>query len=275
MRELTAEQLKQLMAGSKENAFLIVDVRQASEYRLDHIPGAVNIPLGEVEFDPFVFDEKRKVIFYCRNGCRSKVAAVIAADSGLEKENIFHLRGGVNAYTGEILLDIPRVDHFPSGMRLVEILERAINFEKGAFLFYDRVKLIFKGTPLYETMVSMSQAEVGHAKIIFKVLDALEPSGLSFERIFDICLGDILEGGKPIGEIEKFLEAVSPENRVDIIEFAIELEFCAYDLYKVMSEKLGEKLKDAELKNMFLTLAEAEKNHLSMLINCLELLYPE
>lgn len=270
MRELTAEQLKQLIAGHRENAFLIVDVRQAAEYRLDHIPGAVNIPLAEVEFDPFVFDEKRKVIFYCRNGCRSKVAAVIAADTGLEKENIYHLRGGINAYTGEILLDIPRVDHFPAGMRLVAVMERAINFEKGAFLFYGRAKQIFKGTPLYETMVSMSQAEVGHAKMIFKRLDVLEPSGLSFEDVFDICPGDILEGGKPIGEIKKFLEAVSPENRVDIIEFAIELEFCAYDLYKVM----GEKLKDAALKNMFLTLAEAEKNHLSMLINSLELVYP-
>jgi hypothetical protein len=32
MRELTPGQLKQLMAGSRENAFLIVDVRQAAEY---------------------------------------------------------------------------------------------------------------------------------------------------------------------------------------------------------------------------------------------------
>ena len=49
MRELTPGQLKQLMAGNKENAFCIVDVRQAAEYRLDHIPGAVNIPLAEAE----------------------------------------------------------------------------------------------------------------------------------------------------------------------------------------------------------------------------------
>lgn len=271
MRELTAEQLKQLMAGTREKAFLIVDVRQAAEYRLDHIPGAVNIPLAEIEFDPFVFDETRKVIFYCRHGSRSKVAVVLATEVGLKKENAFHLRGGMMSYTGEILLDVPRVDHFSSGMTLVAVMERAINFEKGAFLFYGAAKKKFIGTPLHGTMVKMSREEVGHAKIIFKMLSAREPSSLPFEDVFDGCPGDILEGGKSLGEMKKFLAGVSPDNKVDILEFAIELEFCAYDLYKAM----GEHSKSPVIKNMFFTLAEAEKTHLSTMINCLELIYPD
>lgn len=271
MRELTAEQLKQLVAGTREKAFLIVDVRQAAEYRLDHIPGAVNIPLAEIEFDPFVFDETRKVIFYCRHGIRSKVAAVLAIDVGLKKENAFHLRGGMMDYAGEILLDVPRVDHFPSGMTLAAVMERAMDFEKGAFFFYEAAKKKFMGTPLYETMAKMSRAEVGHAKTIFKMLSARKPGGLSFEDVFDKCPGDILEGGKPLGEMTRFLEGVSPGNKVDILEFAIELEFCAYDLYKAMAEHS----KGPVIKNMFFTLAEAEKNHLSTMINSLELIYSD
>ena len=271
MRELTTEQLEQLMAGTREKAFLIVDVRQTEEYRLDHIPGAVNIPLAEVEFDPFVFDDKRKVIFYCRSGSRSKVAAVLAAEVGLEKENIFHLKGGMMAYSGEILLEIPRVDHFSPAMGLVEVMEKAINFEKGAFFFYNRAKVKFKGSSLHKTMGEMSQEELAHAKIIFKMLNAQEPCGLPFDDFFDICTGDILEGGKPLGEINAFLDAVSPENKVDILEFAIELEFSAYDLYKTMAENS----KDQVIKEMFFTLAQAEKKHLSTMINSLELIYPD
>lgn len=270
MRELTAEQLDQLMAASREKAFLLVDVRQAEEYRLDHIPGAVNIPLAEVEFDPFVSDD-RKVIFYCRSGTRSKVAALLAAEVGLQKENIYHLKGGMMAYSGEILLDMPRVDHFSPVMGLIEVMEKAINFEKGAFFFYDLAKVKFKGTSLDKTMAEMARAEVAHAKIIFKMLDAQEPCGCHFDEFFDICTGDILEGGKSLGEINRFLEGVSPENKVDILEFAIELEFSAYDLYKTMAEKS----KNRVIKEMFFTLAQAEKKHLSLMINSLELIYPD
>jgi rhodanese-related sulfurtransferase/rubrerythrin len=271
MKELTPEQLKQLIADTREESFLIVDVRQAAEYRLDHIPGAVNIPLAEIEFDPFVFDEKKKVIFYCRHGIRSKVAAVLATEVGLNKENAFHLGGGMMGYTGEILLDVPRVDHFAPDMTLAAVMERAINFEKGAFLFYDAAKEKFIGTPLYDAMVKMSQAEAGHAKIIFKMLSAQEPARLPFEDMFDSCPGDILEGGKSFDEMTAFLEGVSSENTVDILEFAIEIEFCAYDLYKTMAEHA----KGPVIKNMFFTLAEAEKKHMSAMINSLELIYPE
>jgi rhodanese-related sulfurtransferase/rubrerythrin len=271
MQELSAPQLEKLISTAREKAFLIVDVRQAEEYRLDHIPGAVNIPLAQVEFNPFVFDDKRKVIFYCRSGRRSKVAAVLAAEAGLQKENIFHLGGGMMAYSGEILLDVPRVDHFSPVMTLVEVMEKAINFEKGAFFFYDRAKEKFKTTSLYETMGKMSQAEVSHAKMIFKMLDAREPCGIPFDDYFQICTGDILEGGKPLSEIERFLDTVSPGNKVDILEFAIELEFSAYDLYKAMAENS----KNPVIIEMFFTLAQAERKHLSMMIDSLELITPD
>ncbi|MCP3943952.1 MAG: hypothetical protein GY710_21075 [Desulfobacteraceae bacterium] len=271
MRELTAKQLEKLITGSKETSFLIVDVRQAAEYRLDHIPGAVNIPLAQIEFDPFVFDDRRNVVFYCRSGSRSKVAAVLAAEVGLHKDNIFHLRGGMMAYTGEILLEIPRVDHFSYAMTSLEVMEKAINFEKAAFFFYERAKKKFQGTSLYKILDEMSQAEVAHGKIIFKMLAGRNFSDLSFDDFFNLCVGDILEGGKPIGEIIEFLERVSPKTQVEILEFAVELEFCAYDLYRVMAENS----RDREIKEIFFTLAQAEKQHLSTIITGFELIHPD
>ncbi|MBU0970051.1 MAG: hypothetical protein KKC20_05355 [Proteobacteria bacterium] len=268
MQALTAQQLETLITGSQEDAFLIVDVRQAEEYRLVHIPGAVNIPLAQVEHHRFVSDNTRKVIFYCRGNSRSKVAAVLAAAGGLNPDNIFHLTDGMTAYTGEILLDLPRMDHFPSAMPSDEVMEKAINFEKGAFLFYNRAKDRVKGTCLYKIMGSMAGAEVRHAKTLFEMLDKQKTCLLSFEDFFNRCTGDILEGGAPIGEINIFLDTIFPENRIKLLEFAIELEFSAYDLYKNMAETTRERV----VKEMFLFLAQAEKKHLSTMIESLDCL---
>ncbi len=60
-------------AVSKE-AF-VVDVRTPNEYRDWHYPGAVNIPLQELEtrLDEFG-DRGREIIVYCRSGNRSATA---------------------------------------------------------------------------------------------------------------------------------------------------------------------------------------------------------
>jgi rhodanese-related sulfurtransferase/rubrerythrin len=267
IQDLTSKQLEELINSDKEQDFLIVDVRQSREYRLDHIPGAVNIPLARVEFNPLKLDENRKVIFYCRSGSRSKVAALFATQAGMKKENLFHLRGGMSAYGGEILLDMPRVDLFSPVLPLKKIMEKAINFEKAAFSFYDRAKEKFKGTPIYEIMHKMCLAEKVHARTIFNMLNAQEPCHLTFDDFFEDCKGDILEGGKPLDEIMAFLDKILPENKISILEFAIELEFSAYDLYKTMAEDS----KDPLAKEMFYTLAQAEKQHLSKIIHSLDL----
>ena len=267
IRDLTGRQLEKLISSNMEEDFLIVDVRQAKEYQLDHIPGAVNIPIAEVEFDPRILGNNRKVIFYCRKGSRSKVAAMFAAQAGLKNENIFHLRDGISAYGGEILLDMPKLDLFTSEMEFKEIVEKAINLEKGAFSFYELARGKFKETPLYDAMDKMSRAEKVHAKTIFNILDDQVPGTLTFEVFFNTCKGDILEGGKSIDEIRVFLDNISPENRISILEFAIELEFSAYDLYKTLAENS----KNSIVTNMFYTLAQAEKQHMSTIIQSLDL----
>lgn len=260
---VTAQQLETLITTGDEHSFLLVDVRLAEEYRLDHIPGAINIPLAELEFDPFVLDDQKKKIFYCRRESRSKVAALFASEAGQRPENLFYLQGGMAGYTGEILLEIPRVDLFSPLMSPAEVMEKAISFERGAFHFYGLAMEKFKGSPLYPVMEKMSLNEKAHARTIFNVLDKIDPVGLSFDRFFETCREDILEGGKSLEEINRFLDRTSPENRMDLLEFAIELEFCAYDLYKTMAENS----KEAVVKEMFYTLSQAEKQHLSLLVN--------
>ena len=55
---------------------LVVDVRSAGEFQADHIPNAVNVPLGEVNRLPQIVKDKNQVLLlHCLSGTRSGMAA--------------------------------------------------------------------------------------------------------------------------------------------------------------------------------------------------------
>ncbi|MBU1340104.1 MAG: hypothetical protein KKE44_15505 [Proteobacteria bacterium] len=267
IKEMNAKVLERFIKDMNEKEYLIVDVRQYEEYRLDHIPGATHIPLAEIQFDPYVFDDDRKLIFYCRSGSRSKVAAIFVAEAGYDEDKLYHLKGGMLEYTGEILLDIPRVDLFPLDVCPEDIMEKLIDFEKGAFVFYTLAKEKVKGSELYEVMKNMAQAEISHGKSIYNQMKKNNNIQMDFDLFFNACKGEILEGGKTLEYIESFLLKTSSKDCIAILEFAIDLEFSAYDLYKTMAQTSTDK----RLTKMFYTLAQAEKKHLEKIIQSLEL----
>jgi rhodanese-related sulfurtransferase len=66
----------------KKSAGLIVDVREPAEFAEGHVPGAINLPRGVIEFKiwphlgyPENPDTKKKITVYCGNGFRSILAA--------------------------------------------------------------------------------------------------------------------------------------------------------------------------------------------------------
>lgn len=264
---LTGPQLQALMADENEKNYLVVDVRQPEEYRLDHIPGSVNIPLAEIQFDPYSFDDNRKLIFCCTRGSRSKVAAIFVMDAGYDTDMIYHLQSGMFEYSGELLLEMPRIDLFPEDMSMESVMKTAINFEKGAFRFYSLAKNKTAGTEVYKVLSKMAKDEVAHAKAVFNRMSDQKPSGDAFDTYFKTCSGNFLEGGKPFKLVQDYLQKSSSNPCMDVLDFAVELEYCAYDLYKTMAENVGEK----PLENMFYSLAQAEKKHMEQVIAALEL----
>ncbi|NOX34673.1 MAG: hypothetical protein GXP56_13240 [Deltaproteobacteria bacterium] len=265
VKELSAKILQRFIKDKTEEEYLIIDVRQQNEYRLDHIPGAENIPLAEIQFDPFVFDDDRKLIFYCRSGGRSKVAAIFVAEAGYDEKKLYHLKGGMLEYSGKIINDMPRVDLFPADITPAGIMEKSIDLEKGAFYFYTHVKDQFKGSELYHVMKNMAKDEISHAKAIYNKMKKRNDIEMEFDLFFNSCKGDIIEGGKSLKEAGKFFSDIS--NTIDIVDFAIDLEFSAYDLYKNMAENF----KEESLKEMFYTLAQVEKEHMEKMIQLIEL----
>jgi rhodanese-related sulfurtransferase len=97
------DQLAKLIAGG-EPAHYLVDVRTAEEFEFDHIPSAINIPVGEIRDRPPTDDKGALIIVYCASGGRSARAAAILVELGYTAVVDF---GGISRWTGEIVSDDP------------------------------------------------------------------------------------------------------------------------------------------------------------------------
>lgn len=59
-----------------------LDVRYPSEYQSDRLPGALNVPLGEIRHAIGVLDRDRDYVVYCQSGRRSSAAAFLLSQHG-------------------------------------------------------------------------------------------------------------------------------------------------------------------------------------------------
>jgi rhodanese-related sulfurtransferase len=75
------------MALVRDNA-LIIDVRRHFEWRRTHIPGAVHIPLEELQRRCEELPEDRVLLTFCTGGLRSSGAANLLIESGFDARNI-------------------------------------------------------------------------------------------------------------------------------------------------------------------------------------------
>ncbi len=71
--KITPQDLSVLMKSGIDD-FVIVDVRDESEYAEGHIPGAINIPVAAFALRSGVLDKKKRIIVYCNAGERSNKA---------------------------------------------------------------------------------------------------------------------------------------------------------------------------------------------------------
>jgi rhodanese-related sulfurtransferase len=68
--KMSPPELKKLMENGAKD-FIVVDVRDESEYREGHIPGAVNIPVETFAAKSESLPKEKKIIVYCNSGGRS------------------------------------------------------------------------------------------------------------------------------------------------------------------------------------------------------------
>jgi len=94
--EISVEDYKKSM--DKEKDVVLIDVRTAAEYAAGHIPGAINIPRGVLEFKitEKYPDRNTNIITYCKKGGRGTLAASSLAK--LKYKNVRSIAGGWEAW---------------------------------------------------------------------------------------------------------------------------------------------------------------------------------
>jgi ArsR family transcriptional regulator len=56
----------ELMRRTQDDLVTVLDVRPLDEFEVGHLPGALNIPLGELEARLAELDPDREIVAYCR-----------------------------------------------------------------------------------------------------------------------------------------------------------------------------------------------------------------
>jgi len=88
------EELARRVAGPEPP--LILDVRAASEYSAEHIPGSLHIPYGEISARRDEIPPDRPLATICRGGKRSGLAASVLQREGFAE--VVHVGRGVGAW---------------------------------------------------------------------------------------------------------------------------------------------------------------------------------
>jgi rhodanese-related sulfurtransferase len=96
VREISVDEVKERL--DREDEFLLIDVREESEFAKDHLPGAIHLGKGIIERDieTRVPDTNREMILYCGGGFRSALAAHNLQKMGYM--NVLSMDGGIREW---------------------------------------------------------------------------------------------------------------------------------------------------------------------------------
>ncbi|GGG23101.1 sulfurtransferase TusA family protein [Paenibacillus abyssi] len=93
---LTNEELQKKLEDNEK--VTVLDVREPAEYAFNRIPGAISIPLGELEERIQELNEEQDIHVVCRTGARSDLACQLLADKGFK--NVRNVIPGMSGWTG-------------------------------------------------------------------------------------------------------------------------------------------------------------------------------
>jgi rhodanese-related sulfurtransferase len=73
-KQVSIEELKAAIDNNENVA--VIDVREPNEYEVAHIPGAINVPRGLLEFSIWtvVPNKEKKIFVYCKTGGRAALS---------------------------------------------------------------------------------------------------------------------------------------------------------------------------------------------------------
>tara|TARA_B100000678_G_scaffold259976_1_gene240510 strand:- start:85 stop:717 length:633 start_codon:yes stop_codon:yes gene_type:complete len=102
--EVTVEQLKTRL--ERQDAFLLLDVREPQEFQICRIPGSVLIPLGDLSSRLSEVEGRDDIVVHCKSGVRSGKAVRLLREAGYSQAR--NLKGGILAWIDRIDPTLPK-----------------------------------------------------------------------------------------------------------------------------------------------------------------------
>ena len=105
----------QLERGTR---YQLIDVRSATEFEEGHVPGAINIPMEQVESRLDDLTKRDPVVMICQSGRRAGITCEMLSEN---HDNVVLLNGGTMAWKA-------------SGLPVVESVSRRLPLQRQVFL---------------------------------------------------------------------------------------------------------------------------------------------
>jgi len=264
MKRIRPRELKEILERDKTGQFVLVDVRQPEEYRAGHIPGAILIPLGELEARHDELEKDNKIVIYCRSGHRSMGAAILLC--GLGFKDVYTMDGGMLDWDYEVLTGLPegKPDLVTEKGEVGDVLMIALKLEKGSREFYVRAVDKVESKKTIETFQRLAQIEEKHMKRIYdRYEEVLGKDKLpTFSLLKQKLNPKYMEGGIEINKALLRIEEREFRDEMEALEIALEKEYVSYDFYKRVAEMMA----DADTRVLLHELAWEERKHVNSLL---------
>jgi len=265
VESMNTDQARTFIADNPPEKLTILDVRQPQEYKRGHIPGAVLIPLPELNERIKEIDPQKPTVVYCAVGGRSRVAAQMLSGNGFEQ--IYNMSGGYKAWEGEAA--VGDQDHglavFTDLASVSESLIIAYSMEMGLRDFYLSMLEKTKTDRVRELFQKLGDIEINHQKRIFAEYQRVENTKITLEAFETKIVPGIMEGGLTT---EEYLAIYNTdlESSVDVISMAMSIEAQALDLY----HRAAQVTEDDQTTESLLKIAAEERVHLNELAKLME-----
>ncbi len=251
----------------RPSEYCLLDVRQPAEYEEGHLPGALLIPLSDLQGSLGQIGQEKTVIVYCRSGNRSLSATNLLRAAGFR--NVFNMDGGILSYDGAIASGPPEggMFCFPERLSPEQLVTVAWFLENGALRFLEGVRTGItsaKEVAVIDALMAEKRLHRERLEQLYVDLVGRLPDNFP-EGIIEFPGEDVMAGCIRVSDA---LDWARGRTVRDVIEFLISLAANTFDLYL----KLGRSVRSEEARRVFTILAKEEHGNIRRTAQALEAL---
>jgi rhodanese-related sulfurtransferase/rubrerythrin len=257
---MASEELRDFIARHAEGSYTLLDVRQPSEHQSARIPGATLVPLPELTGRLEELHPERPVVVYCAVGGRSRAAAQLLAGQGFT--TVYNLQGGIKAWEGRTAVGPPEAGLMPlrGDETAAEWIVLSYGLEEGLRGFYAAMAASAKVPRVALLLGDLAAVEDLHKDRLFQLYTRMVPQPLERKTFEERIDAGQMEGGFTTEDFIR-LQGPAVQSVLGVLDLAMGLETQALDLYLRHARRVAAEPD----RQVFLELAEEEKNHLRRL----------